>query len=371
VQSHSPLIPALILGGGPAGAAAAIALARGGTRAVVIERERETRDALCGGFLSWRTLQTLASLGVTAAELNREPIVRTRLFAGGRQAEARLPAPALAVSRHRLDTVLLARAAQVAGIERGVAVRAVEDGQARLADGGTARAAALFLATGKHDLRGLARPEAARGSDPTLGLRVRLAAHPALDRLVGDAVELHLFARGYAGIARQEDGSVNLCMAVRRSRLAIAGSPAALLDELASTHPALGERMAFIAGDAAIDAVANVPYGWRARDGQAGLFRLGDQAGVIPSLAGEGMGIALASGVAAASAYRRGGVGAAATWQPRFARTLARPLGVAGAVRAVAEGQAAPWLVAAAHPALIRVIAHATRIGHDAGRGDA
>ncbi len=356
-------VAALILGGGPAGTAAAIALAAGGTRALVIERERETRDALCGGFLSWRSLRTLAALGVTADELNRERIVRTRLFAGGRQAEARLPAPAVAVSRHRLDTLLIARAGQVAGIERGVAVRTVEDGQVRLADGGTMTAGALFLATGKHDLRGLARPEAARGADPALGLRVRLAAHPALDRLVGDAVELHLFAHGYAGIARQEDGSVNLCLAVGRSRLAAAGNPAALLDRLGREHPTLGERMAFMAGDAAIDAVANVPYGWRVRDGRAGLFRLGDQAGVIPSLAGEGMGIALASGLAAAAAYRRGGAGAAATWQPRFARALARPLGVAGAVRRVAEGPAAAWLVGAAHPALIRIIAHATRIG--------
>jgi flavin-dependent dehydrogenase len=366
-----PAHPALILGGGPAGTAAAIALAAGGVRAVMIERERETRDALCGGFLSWRSLRTLAALGVTADELNRERIVHTRLFAGGRQAEAQLPAPALAVSRHRLDTLLQARAGAVAGIERGVAVRGVIDGQVRLADGGEMHADTLFLATGKHDLRGLARPEDARGDDPALGLRVRLAAHPALARLVGDAVELHLFRRGYAGIARQEDGSVNLCLAVRRSRLAAAGSPAALLAELGRDNPALGERIAFMSGDPAIDAVANVPYGWRSKRGQAGLFRLGDQAGVIPSLAGEGMGIALASGMGAATAYLRGGPAAAADWQPRFARALVRPLRVAGAVRTVAEGGGAAWLVHAAHPALIRIIAHATRIGHLGDRGGA
>ncbi|MBM3928865.1 MAG: FAD-binding protein, partial [Sphingomonadales bacterium] len=47
---------ALILGGGPAGAAAAIALAGHGIRAAILERTREQADALCGGFLSWRTL---------------------------------------------------------------------------------------------------------------------------------------------------------------------------------------------------------------------------------------------------------------------------------------------------------------------------
>ena len=55
---------------------------------------------------------------------------------------------------------------------------------------------------------------------------------------------------------------------------------------------------------------------------------------MIPSLAGEGMGIALASGMAAAAAYARGGAAAALDWQPQVARRLRRPLGVAGWVRA-------------------------------------
>ncbi|PAV67634.1 hypothetical protein WR25_10284 [Diploscapter pachys] len=94
-------------------------------------------------------------------------------------------------------------------------------------------------------------------------------------------------------------------MAVHRSRLHEAGSLPALLDALGAAHPRLGERLAYRASDAPIDAIANVPYGWRERGGAAGLFRLGDQAGVIPSLAGEGMGIALASGISAADACLR------------------------------------------------------------------
>ena len=215
----------LIVGGGPAGTAAAIALARAGERPLLIERSRETGDALCGGFLSWRTLETLAKLGVEADTLNPSPTTRVRLFAGGWHAEAPLPRPARSVSRRKLDTVLLAAAREAgAAIERGVAVRAIEDA-VRLDDGTDLRPAALFLASGKHDVRGLARPAEARGSDPTLGLRVRLAAAPGLARLVGDSIELHLFDRGYVGIALQEDGSANVCMAVHRSRLSEAGDP--------------------------------------------------------------------------------------------------------------------------------------------------
>ncbi len=355
---------ALIVGGGPAGAAVAIELARAGLPHLLIERSRETGDALCGGFLSWRTLDTLARLGIDPDQLNPARTTTVRIFAGSRVAHAALPRPALSVSRRRLDTVLLAAAvAQGAAVERGVTARAIEDGQVRTADGAVIAAPALFLANGKSDVRGTARPASARGADPTLGIRVRIAPPPAMARALAGQIDLYLFDRGYAGLAMQEDGSANLCMAVHRSRLQEAGTPADLLAELGRAMPVLGEWVAAIAPDATIDAIANVPYGWRQTTGQAGQYRLGDQAGVIPSLAGEGMGIALASGLAAARAYRTDGAGGAAAWQQQLARTLARPIGVAGAVRRVAESRGAARLVPFAHPVLIRMLAQATRIG--------
>lgn len=366
------MTPLLILGGGPAGASAAIALARDGAAPLLVERTRETGDALCGGFLSWRTLAALAALGIDADALNPVPVTRVRLFAGGRMREASLPAPACGVSRRRLDTLLLARAASAgARIERGRTARAIEPGPdgawtVRFAEGDAIRTAALFLASGKHDVRGLARPASARGRDPTIGLRLRLAASPALSRSVGDAIELHLVDRGYAGLVLQEDGSANLCCAVHRSRLMEAGGPEALLAAMAREAPALGDRLA--AGGDGIDAVANVPYGWRERGGVAGLFRLGDQAAVIPSLAGEGMGIAIASGTRAAAAYRRGGAAAAECFQRRFARDAARPLAIAGAAWRLAERPVPARAALAVLPAaLIDIVARLTRMDHRSG----
>jgi len=361
-------IAALILGGGPAGASAAIRLAEAGRPHLLLERSRETGDALCGGFLSWRTLDSLATLGIDPQALGPAQVDTVRLFAGGSVAEARLPRPAHGVSRHRLDTVLLARAAAVgAAVERGVTVKAVTSRAARLDDGTILDADALFLASGKHDVRGLARPEEARGADPTLGLRLRLGPAAALDRMIGSAIELHLFDRGYAGIVLQEDDTANLCMAVHRSRLSEAGTPERLLAELAIECPRLGDRLGYRTGTT-IDAIANVPYGWRVRHGEAGLFRLGDQAGVIPSLAGEGMGIAIASGIRAGNAYIRGGAPAAAPFQLQLARDLARPIGLAGWIRAAAERPAIAKVaipIARTLPALVDIVARATRIGHD------
>jgi flavin-dependent dehydrogenase len=351
----------IILGGGPAGSAAAITLARAGERPLVLERQRETGDALCGGFLSWHSLALLDRLGLP--KLRGATVNRVRLFSRAGEASASLPRPALGVSRRRLDSALLAHAESLgAGVERGIIAREI-DGRMIRTDGETLAPERLLLATGKHDARGAARPRPE--GDPALGLRVRLGPAPALTRLVEGAIELHLFDRGYAGLVLQEDGSANLCLAVRKSRLGEEGDPGALLDAIGREVPALGERLDWLAADAAIDAIASVPYGWRATETAPGVYRLGDQAGVIPSLAGEGMGIALTSGMLAGEAVLAGR--SAEAFQRGLARRTLRPITVARAILAAAERPAtAPLLVRTMGlaPGLATLLARATRVGH-------
>src|SRR5205085_5675384 len=105
---------ALIVGGGPAGAAAAIALARGGAMPVLIERSPGERDLVCGGFLGWDAIAALKKIGLDPAALGANPIHRLRLVAGRRVVEAGLPKAAAGLSRRRLDATLL-RMAEEAG----------------------------------------------------------------------------------------------------------------------------------------------------------------------------------------------------------------------------------------------------------------
>lgn len=291
----------LIVGGGPAGAAAAIRLAQVGLRPVVIERSATPADMLCGGFLSWNSVRLLQACKIDPLVLGGHVVTRARLIAGGRTMELALPAASVGLSRKRLDEALLDRAAQAgAEIRRGVTVRAIEDGVVRYADGTAERPDHLVLATGKHDLRGAARPVVSK--DPAVGLRWRFQAREPLRKSIGDAIELHLFRHGYAGLVLQEEGAANLCLAVRQSAFVKAGRrPDAMLAELLKENPGLADRLTGITvGEA--QAVANIPYGWRARGDAQRLFRVGDQIGVIPSLAGEGVGIALSTGMAAADA---------------------------------------------------------------------
>ncbi|MHA3841986.1 NAD(P)/FAD-dependent oxidoreductase [Sphingomonas aestuarii] len=340
----------LIVGGGPAGAAVAITLARGGMSPTILERGTGDHDALCGGFLSWNTLGQLSELGIESSALGGHPVGRLHLFAGRRSARFALPAPGIGVSRRTLDRLLLERAvASGATLRRGVAVRRIEGRTLHLADESEISAAHIILATGKHDLRGAARPVAS--ADPAMGLRWRFPAGAALAERIAGAIELHLFDHGYAGLVMQEGGHANLCLAIRRSAFVAAGQrPEAVLAELIARQPALADRLCGIDPGVA-QAIANVPYGWRATAADThGLFRVGDQAGVIPSLAGEGVGIALASGMAAARAILGGQE--ARAFQNELAARLKQPIGTASLLWRAAER---PLIARGALPILQRL----------------
>ncbi len=358
--------PALIIGGGPAGSAAAIMLARAGEAPELIERTSGPRDIVCGGFLGWDALAALRQLGVDAWALGARPIERLRLAGARRIVEVQLPFRAAGLSRRTLDEALLAAAADAgATVRRGAAVRAVEDSRTvRLDSGEEIEADALFLATGKHELRGLARPREVVAADPVVGFRTALRLSPGLQDALKGFIELHLFDGGYAGLLLQEDGSANLCLSVARDRFTRAGSIENLLTDLSSETPGLARHLD--EGEASEwEAVAGVPYGWRARATESGIFRLGDQAAVIASLAGDGIAIALTSGIAAADAYSLHGPGGAEAFQQRFASKAARPLAVASALRRAAENPSRRTMlmhVLGLFPSLASLAARATRI---------
>lgn len=352
----------LIVGGGPAGAAAAIRLGDAGHRPLLIERSTGDQDALCGGFLSWTTLSALKRLGIEADRLGASPVSKMVFLSRAGRAETPLPSQAAAVSRQRLDRLLLDRAASAgARIERGVGARSLDDDRLLTADGAVIAFGSLVLATGKHDLRGAARPV-----DPNrrmVGLRWTLEPSATLRAMLAGAIELHLFRGGYAGLVLQEDDA-NLCLAISRERLMeAAGRPDLLLQELSRECPPLADRIAAALSVSKPQAIANMPYGWFARRGDPAVYRVGDQAGVIASLAGEGISIALASGSAAGLAIAQGL--SAERYQARQARRLRVPLATAGGVARLAQGAVgARALIGFTHraPSLSRLAASWMRI---------
>ncbi len=353
----------LIIGAGPAGCAAAIALARAGARPLLIDRDEQVGDPICGGFLSWRTLARLQDLGVDCAALGAHEVRELRLFAGNEEARVPLPGRAVGLSRHALDSAMR-RIAVAEGATLEIDRISKIEGTSAHGANRVWQSDALFLASGKHDVRGLARPRDA--GDPALGVRLRIQPGKQLTRLLDGAIELHLFRGGYAGIVLQEDGSANICLALKKSLLSEAGGdPADLLALLAERSPHFAARLEGSEPDQRCDTIGAVPFGWIAKQGSPGLFRLGDQAAVIPSLAGEGISIALESAHQAVRFWQEGGASASMRYQPAFARKAARPIMTARTVRKLAEGRfghAAPLWLARNFPGLLVQIMGWTRI---------
>jgi menaquinone-9 beta-reductase len=298
----------VIVGGGPAGAAAACHLARGGRRVVVLEREARFSPRVCGEFLSPLALAELAGLGLAGPAATAAPITGLRLTHGRSRAGARLPFPACGLSREVLDELLLACAAQAgAEVRRGLAVRRVERAgrgwRAALADGGAVEAPAVMLATGKHDLRGHRRPHP---SAALIGFKMHWRLAPAQAAALDGHIELAWLDGGYAGLQPVEGDRANLCLVLDAGTYARLGrSWPRLLDHLRQASPHLCARLA---GAQPVwprpATIAGMPYGYIHRGGasETGLYRLGDQFAVIPSFTGEGLALALRTARLAAAA---------------------------------------------------------------------
>lgn len=221
-------------------------------------------------------------------------------------------------------------------------------------DTGAIDAPLIVLATGKHALRGHPRDH---DRAPSLGLKLHLAGIDMPRETV-----LLPFAGGYAGLQPNGAGTANLCAA-------IAGDPGAAARDAHAFVARIAEGSALGAGllrDArpAWDrplAIGAVPYGWRAgTEGPPGLYRVGDQASVIPSFTGDGVAMALASGVLAAEAILAGAGADAAAFHAAWRRQSA------GAMRWAGFGawvlRHAPPLFAAALPLAGGTVAHRTRV---------
>jgi flavin-dependent dehydrogenase len=358
----------LIIGGGPAGTAAAITLAQAGYRPTLVERSTAATDKVCGDFLGMDAIHQVRALGIDPATLGAAAIHRIRLIHGERVAESALPFAAVGLSRRTLDAALLSNAERAGAIVKtGQTVRHLtrEAGEwvVQTGDQTELSAETVFLATGKHDLRDLPRARADQGA---VGMKMYFALAPGPEKTLKGAVELTLFPGGYAGMQPVENGQSVLCIAIQRHAFqrygagwpglitAIEQRSRRFATMLAGASPLLPRPLA----------VAGIPYGYQARPTfLEGLFRVGDQAAVIPSLTGDGMAIALHSGKMAAETWLSGAD--SMVYHRALTRTLTPRMRLAGLLHhACMSGPVQSTLIRGAEvfPGLLRHAASRTRL---------
>jgi 2-polyprenyl-6-methoxyphenol hydroxylase-like FAD-dependent oxidoreductase len=301
-------IDAVVIGGGLAGAAFALELARHGRDVVVLERTATPHLKVCGDFLGGNAQELLAYLGLDLKSMGATAITTLRLRIANRTTEAPLPFRAAGVSRLRLDQALLEEAQRVgARVIRGSTVTGlVADGSTVLVRTGTtayhARTAAL--ATGKYNLRGWQRD---LGSLSAFKMPFSLSS--TAQRALDGVVALAIYDGGYIGACLVEDQTATLCwLADRRLIGQFGGDWSAQLAHLAHRTEMFGDLLGGatprVKKPAAVSAI---PFGYLRRAVVAdNVFPIGDQLAVIPSFTGDGTTLALSSAIAAAWAVMEG-----------------------------------------------------------------
>ena len=299
----------VVIGGGPAGSMLALRLAAAGREVALLEKQPGPHHKVCGEFLSAEALGYLLNIGIDPQVLGAHSIQRVCLHSGRKSAQAALPFHALSLSRRLLDEALLEKA-KSAGCEihRGAFVEKLHrtpDGfSIQLRVGPAIEAKNVFLATGKHDLADLSRT---RGSHSDLvGFKMHWRLTPPAIETVQHTMELFLFRAGYGGLALIENDIANLCFVIHQRRMRALGGWPELLSAIRNETPAIDRilRNATPCWPRPL-AISPIPYGYIARSSN-GIWRVGDQAAVIPSFTGDGMSIALHSAELAANMYLAG-----------------------------------------------------------------
>ena len=298
--------PVVVVGAGPAGALAALGLARQGVPVLLVERRPFPRWKVCGACLSGQALAALteAGQGPLLDQLGARPLRSVRLGLQGAAAELALPAGRV-LSRMALDQGLV-EAAVAAGatlVPEAMAQLGPADPGARAVqlrrgrESSTVQAQVVLVAAGLAHRAPRQLPEAATdvkaGSRVGAGCLLPISPHaprdPALAAYSDGRLHMAIGRHGYVGVVRLEDGSLNIAAAFDRTALAAGGGPAAGAARVLSE-----------AGFEPLPALATAP--WQATAGLTRSSRplagdryllLGDAAGYVEPFTGEGMGWAL------------------------------------------------------------------------------
>jgi len=288
-----------IIGGGPAGCAAAIIAARKGARVLLLERTRFPRHKVCGEFVSAESLGLLHNLLANDFRhlLTRAPrISNSRIFLDGAMLEARIDPPAASIARFDLDAALWETCC-VEGVETHAEsiVKSVEGaGPFRIiADKQIFEAHALINASGRWSSFTSPEVRARNSREKWIGIKAHFyeaSAAPSSD--------LYFFDGGYCGVqpvAVATNGSEtrsNACAMVR-------ADVANVLPDVLCLHPALRERSR--TWKPATEAVSTSPLVFHAPEPvQDTMLQVGDAAAFVDPFVGDGISLALRSGALAA-----------------------------------------------------------------------
>jgi len=327
----------VILGGGPAGAAAASTAARLGLRTLLIDKARFPRDKLCGGLFTGRARGEYRR--IFGGDLDPALFEERRaisFFLGPTPMGRMEDVPPMYLTRRRdLDAHLLAMAADAgAELRTGCRVTQIDLPASRLTLHDGTEVAYRVLVGADGVTSAVARALFGRAFDPeTIGFALEKEMPPEPDPDIARAVRVDFGAADWGyGWSFPKSASTTV---------GVGG--------LQRLNPDLKARMhAYAAlldqGDAEGMKGHFLPFGdYRRRPGRGNVLLAGDAAGFVDPITGEGIAHALASGrlaaETAARAIRKGQSATAATPYHAATRDIRTALRTARMLRPIVFSQ--------------------------------
>ncbi len=310
----SERIDIAVIGGGPAGAAAAIRAARSGARVVVFEKGPYGRDKICGDGLTPRAVAALDELKIPLDGAHH--IDGLRMIAGRRERElpwssdsGRFPSHGAVWPRRRLDAALIDAAADAgADIRFETEAEPVIDDDGRVtgvrAGTDTLDAGLVVAATGAPGK--VARMlGAVRDDNEPFGLAIRAYVEsprhddPLIEACLTIKDEQGTWVPGYGWMFPCGDGTVNIGVGALST---MKGFKSLNLNTLLDSYRGL------VRDSWQIGPNLDRPRAWRlpmtaVRRHGPGWVAIGDAAGLVNPMNGEGIDYGLESGMLAADLF--------------------------------------------------------------------
>ena len=301
-----------VIGGGPAGASAAISALQAGAAVDLIEKSRFPRHKVCGEFLSPEIAQILKQLGAWSEFETSGPAVirRLSLYFTKSEKHCRLPEAGFGLSRYCFDQILFERALRAG---------------ARL--GGEQASRPLVIAHGRKSVL-------PRGSR-LFGFKAHYTG-PA-----DDAIELYFFNGCYVGINCVEQGVTNVCGLGPEDFL---GAFDFDIDAVVNSFRPLAQRLDPLARKFPWLKVGPLQFGNRlAETPEPGYYAAGDALSFVDPFTGSGLLTAVSTGYLAGRHAAQG----LSTADYRIAcnKVIGSPFRVSSALRAAVRSGWAERLV--------------------------
>jgi menaquinone-9 beta-reductase len=288
-----------IIGGGLAGLSLSIQSAKAGYKVVLFEKEKYPFHKVCGEYISFESWNFLQELGIPLSDWNL-PIIKRLLISApnGKYIETDLPLGGFGISRYKLDASL-AEIAKLAGVDLFEQTKVNEvvfdksnsqvqtstiNCQARVVCGTFGKRSNLDIKWKRRFIRQMS------GSlNNYMGVKYHIQTDfPA------DLIALHNFSDGYCGISQIEENKYCFCyLTTSRNIRSCENSLKSMEKNILRKNPFL--ETIFSSANFLLDApitISQISFERKTQVEDHILF-IGDAAGMITPLCGNGMSMAL------------------------------------------------------------------------------